>query len=319
MVSPGRQRLVVADDHPGMLAAATAVLQTRFDVVAAVTSGRAAVDASLQLDPDVVVLDVEMPILNGLQAASLLRREGSRAKIVILSSYGDDHTVLAAMHAGAAAFVPKPRMAADLIAAVGHAVAGRRFLPSYRLAPACWDARHHHDLQLYETDAHLLTVLGEVIAGAIAGGESVVGIVSAAHAAALDDHLRVRKTDGPALTQSGRLQLLDSREALESILRGGVPDAALFARAIDPVVEAALAAATPVPAHVTMYGEIAPILCAEDDFEAMSRLEGIASEYAASRGITLLCGYSMTCVRKAGPDVLQKVYAQHSVVVPAEL
>ena len=319
MVSPGRQRLVVADDHPGMLAAATAVLQTRFDVVAAVTSGRAAVDAALQLDPDVVVLDVAMPVLNGLQAASLLRGAGSRAKIVVLSSYGDDDTVLAAIRSGAAAFVAKPRMVVDLIAAVDHVLAGRRFLPSYRLARACWDGGHHHDLQLYETDAHLIAVIGDVFAGAISAGDSVVAIVSAAHAAALGDHLRSGAVDGAALRHAGRFQVLDSHEALESILRDGVPDAALFARVLDPVLETALAAATIVPPHVTMYGEIAPILCAGDDFEAMDRLEDIAAEYAASRGLALLCGYSMACVRRAGPDILQKVCAHHSVVAPAEL
>ena len=319
MVSPGRQRLVVADDHPRMLATSTALLQSRFDVVAAVTSGRAAVDASLQLDPDVVVLDVEMPVLNGLQAASLLRSAGSRAKIVVLSSYADDDTVLAAMRSGAAAFVAKPRMGVDLIVAIDHVLAGRRFLPSYRLARAGWDTGHHHDLQLYETDAHLLTVIGEVFAGAIAGGDSIVAIVSAAHAAALDDRLRSRTIDGAALRQAGRLQVLDSLEALKSILRDDVPDATLFARVLDPVMETALAAATVVPSHVTMYGEIAPILCAEEDFEAMDRLEAIAAEYVATRGLTLLCGYSMACVRRAGPDILEKVCAHHSVIVPAEL
>ena len=96
----GRPRVVLADDHREMLVRVTALLASEFTVVAAVADGEALVDAEADLRPDVLVIDITMPGINGLEAAALVRRRGSRVPIVFLSIHEEPEFVLAARQAG---------------------------------------------------------------------------------------------------------------------------------------------------------------------------------------------------------------------------
>lgn len=112
-------RVVVADDHQQMLLHVCEFLSAHScEVVAAVSDGQAAVDAAARLLPDVVVLDVSMPILNGLEAARQILAANPSAKIVFLTVDRDPDTRRAAFEAGVLGFVLKPRLAADLIPAI---------------------------------------------------------------------------------------------------------------------------------------------------------------------------------------------------------
>ena len=121
-------RVVLADDHHEMLVRVTALLASEFTVVAAVADGEALIDAEADLLPDVLVIDITMPGINGLEAAALVRRRGSRVPIVFLSIHEEPEFVLAARHAGALGYVSKVRLARDLIPAVRAALDGRRFV-----------------------------------------------------------------------------------------------------------------------------------------------------------------------------------------------
>ena len=123
-------RVLLADDHSEMLKAASSVLRETCDVVATVSDGLQAVEEALRLDPDVVVLDITMPGLDGFQAARELRRRGSQAKIVFLSLHEGDEFVATGFRSGGQAFVSKQRMPTDLPCAVEHVHAGRVFVPS---------------------------------------------------------------------------------------------------------------------------------------------------------------------------------------------
>ena len=124
----GRFRVVLADDHREMLQRVTALLGTEFTVVAAVGDGETLVQAEADLLPDVLVIDITMPGINGLEAAALVRQRGSRVPIVFLSIHEEPEFVLAARQAGALGYVSKVRLASDLIPAVRAALAGRRFV-----------------------------------------------------------------------------------------------------------------------------------------------------------------------------------------------
>jgi len=80
-----RPRILLADDHLGMLVNAANILQNKFDIVGAVADGRSAVDAACELKPDPVVMDIAMPGLDGLDAAKELRQRGSAVKVVFLT------------------------------------------------------------------------------------------------------------------------------------------------------------------------------------------------------------------------------------------
>ena len=123
-----RPTVVVADDHRRMLDAVSNLLADDFRLVAAVTDGRQAVDAVSRLDPDVAVLDITMPELDGFHAAEELRRRGSQAKVIFLTVNDDEDYVAAALESGGVAYVLKSRMYSDLMRAISAALAGEIFI-----------------------------------------------------------------------------------------------------------------------------------------------------------------------------------------------
>jgi DNA-binding NarL/FixJ family response regulator len=122
-----RARILLADDHVGMLMNASNLLRSQFEVVGAVTDGQAAVNAACELKPDLVVLDIGMPELDGFHAAKEMRRRGSEAKVVFLTVQ-EDEEYAAAFDSGGLAYVLKSRMYSDLIKAIGAALAGGIFI-----------------------------------------------------------------------------------------------------------------------------------------------------------------------------------------------
>jgi DNA-binding NarL/FixJ family response regulator len=132
-----RVRVLLADDHEEFLAVEVRLLEPEFEVVRTVGDGRAVLEEDSALTPDVIVLDISMPVLDGLKTARRLRAAGSRAKIVFLTIHGDQDYVRAGLAAGASGYVVKSRLATDLVSALRDALAGRTFVsPSIRLEQA---------------------------------------------------------------------------------------------------------------------------------------------------------------------------------------
>jgi DNA-binding NarL/FixJ family response regulator len=123
-----RARVLLADDHQPLLAAASRLLQTEFDIVATVTDGTAALRAAARVEPDVVVLDISMPGVDGIETARRLRAAGSRAAVVMLTVHDDPDLLRVCLEAGAVGYVLKSRMALELAPAVRAALAGHRFV-----------------------------------------------------------------------------------------------------------------------------------------------------------------------------------------------
>jgi len=120
-------RVLLADDHETILAQVRQTLGEDFRVVGAVANGRDAVDEVRRLDPDVLVIDISMPILDGLQAVSQLRSINRRTKVVFLTVHEDQEFVAAAFSAGASGYVTKADVMTDLVPAIHEALEGRSF------------------------------------------------------------------------------------------------------------------------------------------------------------------------------------------------
>jgi DNA-binding NarL/FixJ family response regulator len=125
---------MLADDHKDFLVAAAQLLHPEFEVIKMVSDGEALLKEAAHLEPDILVLDISMPGLNGIEAARQLRAAASRAKIVFLTVHQDPEYVHAAMAAGAQGYVAKCRLVTDLLLAVREALAGHCFIsPSISL------------------------------------------------------------------------------------------------------------------------------------------------------------------------------------------
>jgi DNA-binding NarL/FixJ family response regulator len=122
-----RVRVLLADDHADFLAIEAQLLEPEFEVIEKVGDGRASLEETARLKPDILVLDITMPVINGIEAAQQLRASGSAVKVVFLSVHEDADYVRAAVAAGALGYVVKCRIASDLLPALRAASAGRAF------------------------------------------------------------------------------------------------------------------------------------------------------------------------------------------------
>jgi len=123
-----RPRIVVADDHRAMLETLVGLLSTAFEVIAAVGDGTAAVSEATTRDPDIVVLDIAMPGLNGIAAAARIKQAGCGAKIVFVTNLRDREFLDESRRLGNVGFVTKDRLVADLIPAIDRVLAGQPFV-----------------------------------------------------------------------------------------------------------------------------------------------------------------------------------------------
>ena len=123
-----RPRILLADDHQLMLERVTTLLQSSFEVVGAARNGLEMVSEALRLRPDVIVADISMPALDGIEAAHQLRERGSAAKVVFLTIHADQEFVDACIAEGALGYVVKAQMKSDLIPAIRAALSGQSFI-----------------------------------------------------------------------------------------------------------------------------------------------------------------------------------------------
>ena len=123
-----RVRILLADDHREMLKRVVHLLQSEFEVIGAVNDGQALLEAASKLRPDVVVLDISMPVMNGLEAVDRLKEAGSKAKVVFLTVHEDPDFVHESLAKGALCYVVKPRLTSDLVPAIKEALANRSFV-----------------------------------------------------------------------------------------------------------------------------------------------------------------------------------------------
>ncbi len=123
-----RPRLLLADDHPIVAQGLQSMLASEFDVVGVVADGEAMLEAARRLAPDVIVADVSMPLLNGIDALERLRREEIVTPVVLLTMHNQPAYARRALRAGAAGYVLKLAAPEELVQAIRAALDGRKFM-----------------------------------------------------------------------------------------------------------------------------------------------------------------------------------------------
>lgn len=129
----GSIRVLLADDHEDFLRKLREELAQEFEIVGTAENGEAAIKAVGRLDPDVLVIDISMPILDGLRAAARLRDADSRVKIIFLTIHEQSDYISAAFAAGGSGYVTKRHLGSDLVPAIREVSRGHTFIsPSLR-------------------------------------------------------------------------------------------------------------------------------------------------------------------------------------------
>ena len=121
-------RILLADDHPEVIEKVIQLLESSYEIVGAIGDGQSLVYAAEKLKPDVLVIDITMPVLDGIEAAKMLKAEGCESGIVFLTVHADPDYLRACLAAGGLGYVVKTRMSSDLPRAIEHALAERIFI-----------------------------------------------------------------------------------------------------------------------------------------------------------------------------------------------
>jgi len=138
-----RPRVLLADDHLMLREAFTRLLQSTCDVVGAVADGRSLLTAAQQLRPDIVVVDIAMPLLNGLEAVRRLKRTNPEIKSIILTISEDPDLADEAIRAGVSGYLVKNCAVSELVHAIDEAMHGRSYVTPL-VANGMTAAREHH-------------------------------------------------------------------------------------------------------------------------------------------------------------------------------
>ncbi len=126
-----RKRVLLADDHALLLEAFTSLLEPRFEVVGTAANGRELVAAAQKLEPHVILLDISMPLLNGMDAGRQIKRLLPEVALIFLTVNEDANLAADAFRMGASAYLLKKSAASELFAAIEHALAGERYVTPF--------------------------------------------------------------------------------------------------------------------------------------------------------------------------------------------
>jgi DNA-binding NarL/FixJ family response regulator len=123
-----RPRVLLADDHTLVLDGLRKILEPECEVVGAVEDGRSLLAAAKQLQPDIILLDISMPLLNGVEAARRLRAAAPDAKVIFVTMHADATYVAGAFRAGASGYVLKRCASLELLKAINQVLSGREYV-----------------------------------------------------------------------------------------------------------------------------------------------------------------------------------------------
>jgi DNA-binding NarL/FixJ family response regulator len=309
---PGRPRVLLADDHIAFLESVSRLLTAPFDIVALAGDGRQALDLARRLRPDVVVLDVAMPHLDGFQTLKELRRDGPKPRVVFLTTHADDEIVAMAINEGAHGYVLKSRAHLDLIGAIDHALAGRLFVPS--LPSLSTVGGHRHAIQLHANDGRFLDEVTQFVGATLRSGEQIVMLASETTRLGVAQRLQARQMNLAVLAEQGQYVAQDSELALSQVMQDGRPERRRLAEIVNGLDELRLAFPKG-PRRLTIFGDMSGILCRKGMFEAALELERIWNELTRPLPFLTVCSYSIDCFdHSAVRSHLPNICAEHSAV-----
>lgn len=315
-------RVLIVDDYEPWRRHVAAALRRhrRWQVVGEASDGLDAVRQAGLLCPDVILLDVGLPIQNGIQAARDILMRHPRQKILFVSEHRSPELVDAALATGASGYVVKSNAGRELLPAMTAVIRDRRFisssLPAHH-AHAC-DARiditsFSHEVAFYCDEAFLLDDYAIFAEANLTAGSAVIVLTLPSRRKGLEQTLLARGVDVERAVADGRHRWMDVGDALGNVMVGDWPDESRFVNVMTVVVEQAAAASE--RRRVAAWGECAPMLLHDGHTEAAIRLEQLWDSFAAQHQINSFCAYS-TCDRRNDEDgdAFQRIGAIHSHV-----
>lgn len=171
-----KPRLLIADDHEIFVEGLYRILEPEFEIVGLVRDGRAMVSETLSLKPEIVLTDITMPLLNGIEAVRQLRKVGSEARIIFLTMHAEAAYAAECLEAGAMGYLVKESASAELLVAIQHVLNGRTYVAAQVVESTERLMREH--LLRRKRRAHSLTPRQREVLQLVAEGRSAKEIAT---------------------------------------------------------------------------------------------------------------------------------------------
>jgi DNA-binding NarL/FixJ family response regulator len=336
-------RILVVDDFEPWRRFVLSTLRRRpeLQVIYEASDGLEAVQKAEELRPDLILLDIGLPQLNGIEAARRIRRVAPDSKILFVSQESSADVAQEALRLGAWGYVIKAHAASELLAAVEAVVhaqqfvsaglasqvlpgAGEEQIPIDRkearpaLAPLLSRRREKarcHEVQFCADDAGFLDGFTRFIGSALKAGNAVIAVATESHRDSLLQRLQSHGLDMGAAIEQGRYASLDVADTLSRFMVNGFPDPVRFLQVTTALIETAAKAAKGELPRVAACGECAPVLWSEGKADAAIRLEQLWDQMARTYEVDILCGYPLSSFHRAQDShVFQRIFAEHSAV-----
>ena len=313
--------------------------QPELQVVGEASDGLEAVHRAEELQPDLVVLDIGLPTLNGIEAARRIRKLSPESRILFVSQETSADVVQGALAEGAKGYVVKMDARRELLTAVdailrGEQFVGRRF--SSHDSAGALDARvseadpstgnfaplqqkveiaRCHEAGFYFEDTRLLDDLTQFVGAALNAGNAAIIVATESHRDSLLLRLEAQGLDIVASIEQGRYIALDAADALPTFMLGGVPDPVRFSTVLGKLISTAAKAVKGKQARVAIFGEMCRLLWEQGNAEAAIQVEKLGNQLTKTYDVDILCGYSLGIVQ-GGMDsqIFQRICAEHTVV-----
>jgi len=311
-----KPRVLLADDHLPFLEAARRLLAPACDVVALASDGRRALEMAQDLRPDVVVLDVSMPGLNGLQTLEHLRRNLPDTRVIFCTSHQTDDIVAAALKAGAHGYVLKSRVHVDLISAIEHALADRLFVPSLASLQAV--AGNRHTLVLHAGNDRFLEDVCRLLHPTLRSGDPVAVVTCDATRVGIARRLEARHINLGLLANRGQYVDQDSALALSHVMHDVRPDQDRLMEMIGEFERLRLSAPNGSRSRLTIVADLTVALWRGGKFEAALALERTWDELTRTLPFSTVCVIPAECFARSGAGLhLPTLCDAHSAVTVA--
>jgi len=306
-------------------------------VIGVASDGLEAVQKAEELQPDLILLDIGLPSLNGIEVARQIRKLSPKSKILFVSQESSVEMVQGALGTGAQGYVVKTDAESELLEGVNAVLRGEQFVsgrfaghdltasdagasPSARsnavVGPLQQDIKiAHHEVGFYSDDRSLLDDLTLFIGAALRAGNAAIVISTESHRDSLLPRLQAYGLDVGAAIEQGRYIALDAAVALPTFMLNGIPDPVRFMKVLGDLIATAGKAGKGEQARVAIFGEMCHLLWAQGKTEAAIQVEKLGNLLVKRYDVDILCGYVMKSFqREPERHIYERICAEHSAV-----
>ena len=307
--------VLVVDDFQSFRECVCSLLQgTQFRVVGQAANGLEAVEKARSCQPDLILLDIGLPSIDGLEVARRVRTLAPAAKILFFSVDADIDLVREALSLGAG-YIHKSHAHSGLLPAMEAVLRSEQFIGKDLAFKGRTHAPRRHDVQFYSSDSVLLESFGRLLGTALESGDAAIVLATKAHREGLVERLKAEGFDVDVAIRQGTYISLDAADTLSTIMANGVPDRTGFRKGLTGLIASAAKAAEKEHPRVAICGECVGLLCALGNRNAAMRLEEVGNDLLKAHNVDIMCAYPLSSF----PDgkhaqVFQSICAGHTAV-----